>query len=288
MESRAVWSRGLALVFGGAFAIGVGCGGKSEQRESSTGGSGAGASAGAGGSTGGAGSSGKGGSDAGSGGTMAGAAGAAAPQGGAGAGGGSGSGGTTGVAGKGGTSSAGAGNGGAAGIAAAGMGGTASAAYPECETADDCFLQSDCCGCKSVPTDGREVCGLDCDESDPCLQTGITSEDVQCANGRCVFGRSCDGTAACPALPPECPEGEVPSVADGCWGPCLPPTECLNVGSCDDCGDAFCVEFQAQISHFGCVTRVQTCDRENYCECLGVCGECSAEDDAVACPCLVC
>jgi hypothetical protein len=286
--SRAVWSRVLGLVFGGAFAIGVGCGGKSEQRGSGTGGSGAGASAGTAGSTGGTGSSGKGGSNAGSGGTMAGAAGTIAPVGGARNGGASGRGGTSGVAGEGGTSTAGAGNGGAAGIAAAGMGGMASAVYPECETADDCTLQSDCCGCQSVPADGREACALDCDASDPCLQMGITSVDVQCANGRCVFGRSCDGQASCFAAPPECPEGEVPSVNGGCWGPCLPPTECLTVASCDDCGDAFCVEFQARGSHFGCVTRVETCDRENYCECLGVCGECSKEDDAVVCPCLVC
>ncbi len=294
MRSRSLWSHAFGLLVGGALAAGAGCGGKSQQQTGGAGGSfagagsggssGAGPSAGVGGSTGGDGSSGKGGSDAGSGGTTAGATGAGAGAGGAESGGASGSAGATGGGGR---SGAGAPSGGAAGTAAAGMAGVAGLGYPECQTADDCMLQSDCCGCSSVPRDGREFCALDC-VRDPCPEMGLSSADVQCSYGRCVFGRSCDYSAGCPTLPPACPEGALPSVVDGCWGPCLPPTECGNVGSCSDCGDSFCVEFQAQRSSFHCVTRVQACDRENYCECLGVCGACTEADDAVACPCLVC
>jgi hypothetical protein len=258
----------FALLVGGALGAGAGCGGKSQQAVSGTGGSaaeaglggssGAGPIAGSGGATGGAGSGGKGGSDAGSGGMTGGAAGA-----------GSGA----------------AGGGAAAG--AGGKGGMPGLGYPECQTADDCVLQSDCCGCSSVPRDGREFCPLDC-ERDPCPEMGLSSADVECVYGRCVFARSCDYSAVCLAAVPECPEGTLPSVAGGCWGPCLPPTECMNVGSCSDCGDSFCVEFQAQRSSFHCVTRVQACDRANYCECLGVCGECKVADDAVVCPCDLC
>lgn len=149
------------------------------------------------------------------------------------------------------------------------------------------MLESDCCGCKSIPKAGGEFCALDC-ARDPCPEMGLSAADVVCVQGRCVFGRSRDYSAVCLSLPPECPEGTVVSVAGGCWGPCLPPTECRNVQSRDACGDAFCVEFQAQRSSFHCVTRVEECERDNYCACLGVCGECTEADDTVACPCLVC
>jgi hypothetical protein len=187
--------------------------------------------------------------------------------------------------------SAGGGTAGGAGAGSGGAGGDGDAGfanqgtYPECQTAADCQLESDCCGCKAISRRGDEFCALDC-ARDPCPEMGITADDVACRQGRCVLARSCDaGRVVCRAAPPTCSEGTVPSVVDDCWGPCIPPTECANVGSCADCGDAFCVEFQGMVTTFNCVTRVQACDRENYCECLGVCGECSATDDAVACPC---
>jgi hypothetical protein len=116
----------------------------------------------------------------------------------------------------------------------------------------------------------------------------IAESEVACVQGRCVIARSCTGEVGCPAAEPNCPDGTVPSVVDDCWGPCLPPTECLSVRHCTDCGDAFCVEFQAQVSAFSCVSRVEQCELENYCECLGVCGVCSESDDHVVCPCLGC
>lgn len=279
MRSRAL-SGFLGLVLAG-LAAGAGCGGKSSQQVNASGAAGGsgGARGGTGGTAGGGGTSGATGG-AGASGTGNGSAGTGGSSGasGAEAGGASGAGGATGGVGASGASAGGAGS---AGRLAGGMAGMFTA---ECATAEDCTLQSDCCGCKAVPTDGREPCLLAC-VKDPCPEMGITADEVACVYGRCVLSRACDGRATCPALPEECPEGTLPSVVDGCWGPCLPPTECVRVASCGDCGSRFCVEFQGMASTFHCVDRVAPCDRENYCECLGVCGECTEADDSVSCPC---
>jgi hypothetical protein len=291
----------VALLVGGALAGGSGCGGKSQQANGSgsggaSGRGGASATGGASGSggaggTAGIGAGGAGGASGSSGGTSAGVSGTA--PGGSGGAAGTGDGGVNAVGGA----TGGAGTGAVAGVGGAGSGGGGGdgdagfanqGPYPECETAADCQLESDCCGCRAISRRGTEFCALDC-ERDPCPEMGITPEDVTCMQGRCVLARSCDaGSVVCRVARPTCSEGTVPSVVDDCWGPCLPPTECSNVGSCSDCGEAFCVEFQVQSSIFNCVTRVGDCSRDNYCECLGVCGVCSATDDAVACPCTGC
>lgn len=45
------------------------------------------------------------------------------------------------------------------------------------------------------------------------------------ADGTC--GGLCDGPVYCDALPPECPEGQVPSIQNGCWGECVPFEACF-------------------------------------------------------------
>lgn len=43
----------------------------------------------------------------------------------------------------------------------------------------------------------------------------------------CCTGWDCDQShAACDSLPPRCAEGEVPTVAGACWGPCVPMANC--------------------------------------------------------------
>ncbi len=292
----------MALLVSGALFGGSGCGGKSQQPNGGGSGAASGTGGGSGavggastsggtGATGGTEDAGRGGSDAGSGGASAGVSGTA--PGGSGGVAGTGAGGETAVGGT----TGGAGTGAAAGLGGAGLGGGGGdgdagfanqGGYPECMTAEDCQLTSDCCGCQAISRRGTEFCALAC-VRDPCPEMGIAPEDVACIQGRCVLARRCDGSnVLCPAAAPSCPEGTVPSVVDDCWGPCLPPTECMTVGGCSACGDAFCVEFQGMRSTYSCVTRVEECNRDNYCECLGVCGECSATDDAVACPCLGC
>jgi hypothetical protein len=142
----------------------------------------------------------------------------------------------------------------------------------ECETAADCEMASDCCGCRSEPILGPRL-------------------EVECLYGKCVIARSCDSRpVTCPALPPNCLDGAVPSVLGDCWGPCIQATECLRVDSCSDCGDALCVVFEALPTSYSCVERDDDCNAsDNYCGCLGIhCNACSATDPSVTCVCLAC
>lgn len=176
---------------------------------------------------------------------------------------------------------------GAAGVA--GAGGVPSGA--ECVTADDCVRVTDCCSCTAEPKNtGRPMCDLACTE-DACFALGITPEEVTCAYGRCVFDRSCDGSeSTCTALPPSCTGGTIPSVKDGCWGPCLPPTECRTVPSCDACtaAGAACVRNELQVLSIGCVDPGD-CEKGNLCECLDACLlGCAEQETGVGCYCAGC
>ncbi len=49
----------------------------------------------------------------------------------------------------------------------------------------------------------------------------------ECGNCGCIQGPSCDPAGAlCDSLPPECPEGLVPSVVGHCWGDCVDELWC--------------------------------------------------------------
>ncbi len=64
-----------------------------------------------------------------------------------------------------------------------------------------------------------------------------------------MAGYDCDhGKVLCNALPPLCEAGTVPSVVNGCWGPCVLVTECKSVTSCSDCAAPLqtCVNVQHQ------------------------------------------
>ncbi len=287
IRSFAAW---LVLLQG--FALAFGCGGQSEKAggggdDDERGGS-------AGSSTGGSPS----GGTAGDGGTNAGAA---SGTGGTSSGGSSGSAGTSSggtSSGVGGTSSGGDTSGGASGDAGtpsggssgtagmAGEGGTSSGA--ECETAMDCRMVSDCCSCRAVPISDPGFCGLDCIR-DPCTEGGIGSDEVDCVMGRCVIARSCEGNVTCPALPPNCAEGMLPSVQDDCWGPCLEASECTSVPGCDACGDAVCVNFEGFGPAYHCVEPGAGCNAGSYCECLGACAvACNETAEGVSCFCPGC
>jgi hypothetical protein len=200
---------------------------------------------------------------------------------------------------SGGTASGGTASGGTAGEAGAPTGGTSSggaageAGAPsgaECVSAADCRLVSDCCSCRAEPIGvPGELCPLDC-AFDSCGQGGgVEPSEVECVMGRCVVARSCVGSVTCPALPPNCGEGRLPSVVEGCWGPCLAVTDCSAVPSCSDCGQAVCVAFDSFRGSYHCVEPADGCNAGNYCECLGACTfDCVETDDGVGCTCPVC
>jgi hypothetical protein len=200
--------------------------------------------------------------------------------------------------------SAGSASGGAAGGAALGGSGGATPAGGaggsagggdghECETDEDCTMYSDCCTCAAVVrgtpgTPCERVCTLY-----ECAARGIDRAEVACRFGRCVIDRSCNlDRVTCDDTAPSCDDGEVASVTDaGCYGPCLPPSECSDVTSCAACGAGeVCVNVQAQIFTYGCVKPGASCTKGNYCECLDACAGsiCAETDDSVQCVCLGC
>ncbi len=106
-----------------------------------------------------------------------------------------------------------------------GTGGTGGQ-WPACESDSDCVLISTCCTCMTAPLGTPEPagCNILCD-TDLCTAQGVSRNDVACERGFCgVVGA--DGTCnsedvTCAANPPSCPADYLPSVVDGCWGPCV-------------------------------------------------------------------
>ena len=178
---------------------------------------------------------------------------------------------TGGRMGTGGAASGGAGTGGALGRGGAGN-------KPECMTASDCRLVSDCCNCRALPVDAPNplVCPLLCIQS-KCSQEMLPSGAVDCVAGRCVAGFNCDASrVVCGGPTPTCPPGEVPTVnpAGTCYsGGCVPATQCKRVTSCADCAsaDQGCVNnVTLQGTQFHCVTIPSVCQGAATCACLGV------------------
>jgi hypothetical protein len=302
-------------------AVSAACSGSSFSRAESDGGTagngGSGGSVGGkGGGTGGSSGRGAGGvAGVGTGGTDAGSSSAGAGQGGGGrAGGSSGTAGTGDGGGSSGTSGSGnasgggnagsggsigttGGAGGSSGNAGGGSGnqaGVGGSGGPECQTPDDCQLKTDCCTCAAEPKGTPfPTCPAVC-AMDACMAMQIVPDDVTCAYGRCVFARSCDlSEVSCDAATPECPQGTIPSVQDGCFGPCLPPTECLQLTSCADCASPnVCIRYDADPLFVGCVAPSEGCEAGSYCECLGACMSpataCAEQEGHVGCACLAC
>jgi hypothetical protein len=111
--------------------------------------------------------------------------------------------------------------------------------------------------------------------------------------GRCRFDVDCDPThVSCLATTPSCPAGQLPSVREGCWGPCIEVLDCNQITGCGDCPEAsVCVIFQAQVASYSCVTPQTGCARGSYCDCLAACDfgcEEPSDFEAVTCDCPVC
>jgi hypothetical protein len=154
----------------------------------------------------------------------------------------------------------------------------------------DCTQDSDCgeggvcmiyaCGaCPPESSDGNTACDPRCvgycDYPSPCdtVRCGegfICKEvEVQCFAAPCdpvaecvpVGPFNCDGPVLCDMVSPECPEGQVPAIQNGCYGPCVPRDQC-RAPSCQsdaDCGPGG-----------SCVTYCVDCFRDDP-SCVGGC-----------------
>ncbi|MEZ4383095.1 MAG: hypothetical protein R3A79_17340 [Nannocystaceae bacterium] len=161
-----------------------------------------------------------------------------------------------------------------------------------CESDADCAIAGDCCSCvaynPSMTSPGN--CGGNC-KQDRCSEWGL--EAAACEAGVCVVkGKSCNQDKVdCDALQPECPDGQLPQVAGGCYtGACLPLAACDWVPGCEYCGANICAITEGpDCVHHRCVAPIPECDGLPYCECLGeiFCNppheSCSEEQGALIC-----
>ena len=218
------------------------------------------------------------------------------------AGAGNSSAGTSSGGGKGGAATAGASTGGATGgVATGGMsaggGGAAGSAGQapmsgaECEADEDCMLHDDCCSCSAEPKDVKvPACPAICIQS-ACSARGIRGVGTRCVAKRCVLGLSCNASmATCAAMQPSCASGLIPSVVEGCWGPCIHPTECRDVTDCEACAaGSSCVTQSLFMPSTHCVSVSAACEAAPSCECVDACSQaCSDVGGKVDCFCPAC
>ncbi|MCA9649284.1 MAG: hypothetical protein KC501_05210 [Myxococcales bacterium] len=163
-----------------------------------------------------------------------------------------------------------------------------------CMADGDCEMAGDCCSCVAYnPSMGSPGnCGGSCGQN-LCERLGVT--EAYCDAGSCrVRGLSCDQTAVvCEVEPPECPEGELPQVADHCYtGSCLPVEYCDWVPDCSDCPtDSTCVVTQTPgCDQHSCLAPFPECPPgPPTCDCLGgvACnapyGACAIDGDTIVC-----
>ncbi|MCA9598712.1 MAG: hypothetical protein KC776_35620 [Myxococcales bacterium] len=166
----------------------------------------------------------------------------------------------------------------------------------ECTTDADCALGSSCCDCVAGPKGKVQLPSCQIQE---CLVDECTSRQIdqaRCIAGQCILGYDCDGSKVfCNAIPPTCPAGQLPRVVGGCWGECVPMTQCASVPDCFSCpSGTACVVYDAQLSTHHCVTPAQGCAAD--CSCLGqtlctggfdICGEFD-DGSAIHCSCPAC
>ena len=143
-----------------------------------------------------------------------------------------------------------------------------------CTDAAQCTIFSDCCSCIAVgPGDPAPVpCPALC-ATDKCTELGIDpNKQPECQAGQCVVGFDCDSSkAVCAMPPPSCDAGHVPSVQGGCWGPCVPATDCSFVPDCDHCDPSsqLCVKYSAWTVESHCVPIPPACKDDLSCDCMG-------------------
>jgi hypothetical protein len=175
-------------------------------------------------------------------------------------------------------------NGGASGGSVSVAGGV------ECASNEDCVRFEDCCSCSAEPAANPPAhCKSACEQS-ACVTSGLAGVDAVCLGNRCVLNLSCvRSEVTCRAAEPECDAGKVPSVIDGCWGPCVAPSQCFNVDNCADCAEGeVCVEQRDSFPLTQCVEVSSACAQKPTCECVDACFAQCSEENGVSCYCINC
>lgn len=143
-----------------------------------------------------------------------------------------------------------------------------------CEDDEGCKLVNDCCACAALPSDAPvDRCPMDC-LIGSCEAMGLHQATAACRLGVCAIApqRCRPSDVVCDALPPECPEGQVASVVDGCWGACVPARLCDVLPVCTHglCGAGWmCVESQAGAFAPHCEPIPAACEGTPACGCAG-------------------
>ena len=135
--------------------------------------------------------------------------------------------------------------------------------------------------CSSSPDDPQPGT-----ESDASEQATVSAGNAACRSFRdcedgaaCSFGRCIVDPYVCDELElmcedprPDCPQGETPSIVDGCWGECVSLASCLAFGDsgdpasdCEVCArnDWLCVRgntLSSDMHYYRCVKRDPSCD----------------------------
>ena len=160
----------------------------------------------------------------------------------------------------------------------------------ECEGDDECAVVNDCCTCgvapiKSAPGECERLC-----IQSACDARGIQAKAI-CRSKRCVFDLSCDrSSVTCKAAEPECEAGQVPSVIDTCWGPCIDVAQCRDVTDCTACAAGqVCVRNNDSPFLFTqCVAVEAACSESPTCACTDACSFSCDETNGIGCFCVVC
>jgi hypothetical protein len=172
-----------------------------------------------------------------------------------------------------------------------GAAGSTTTSGAECEVAEDCMLIDDCCSCSAAPkSDEITACGAVCIQS-ACSARGVPGVTAKCVAKRCVLDLSCNALeVTCKAAQPSCGSGQVPSVVEGCWGPCIHATECREVADCNACGaGSSCVTQSLMMPSVHCVSVSAACEAAPSCECVDACSQaCSDEGGKIDCFCPAC
>jgi hypothetical protein len=138
----------------------------------------------------------------------------------------------------------------------------------------DCVRIEDCCTCAAQHVDEPvPQCGIQACLVTACFGEGLAGHDVECRFGSCEFVPvDCNAReVTCKDRPPDCPAGDLPTVVNGCWGPCIAAEVCDVVPDCDHCpDDEICVATATQIGFlYSCEPLDPSCGVGATCDCMG-------------------